>query len=117
MTSIHTSNAYINFKTYANASKHMNMHISNANNQVHELAPPTCVLLLSKNIDPLQILLLLIHVHDCTLISSPPLSSKDNSYLCSFLSPFVINDHKKGPKPHEICHVKINGYHLKLYLL
>ena len=41
-------------------------------------------------------MLLLIHVHDCTLISSPPLSSKDNSYLCSFLSPFVINDHKKG---------------------
>ena len=38
----------------------------------------------------------LIHVHDRTLISSPPLSSKDNSYLCSFLSPFVINDHKKG---------------------
>jgi len=28
----HTSNAYINFKTYANASKHMNMHISNVNN-------------------------------------------------------------------------------------
>ena len=32
----------------------MNMHISNASNQVHELAPPTCVLLLSKNIDPPQ---------------------------------------------------------------
>ena len=30
------------------------MHISNANNKVHELAPPTCVLLLSKNIDPPQ---------------------------------------------------------------
>ena len=43
-----------------------------------------------------RILILLIHVHDRTLISSPPLSSKDNSYLCSFLSPFVINDHKKG---------------------
>ena len=45
---------------------------------------------------PRILILLLIHVHDCTLISSPPLSSKDNSYLCSFLSPFVINDHKKG---------------------
>ena len=43
-----------------------------------------------------SILLLLIHVHDRTLISSPPLSSKDNSYLCSFLSPFVINDHKRA---------------------
>ena len=28
------------------------MHISNATDQVHELAPPTCVLLLSKNFDP-----------------------------------------------------------------
>ena len=34
----------------------MNMHISNANNQVHELAPPTYVLLLSKNFDPSQFL-------------------------------------------------------------
>ena len=42
-----------------------------------------------------RVLILLIHVHDRTLISSPPLSSKDNSYLCAFLSPFVINDHKK----------------------
>ena len=72
----------------------MNMHISNANNQVHELAPPTCVLLLSKNIDPPQ------YCSSWSMfmiaLSSPPLSSKDNSYLCSFLSPFVINDHKKG---------------------
>ena len=43
-----------------------------------------------------RILILLIHVHDRTLISSPPLSSRDNSYLCSFLSPFVINDHKRA---------------------
>ena len=43
-----------------------------------------------------SILLLLIHVHARTLISSPPLSSKDNSYICSFLSPFVIYDHKRG---------------------
>ena len=43
-----------------------------------------------------RILILLIHVHDHTLISSPPLLPKDNSYLCSFLSPFVINDQKKG---------------------
>jgi hypothetical protein len=28
------------------------MHISNATNQVHELASPTCVLLLFKNFDP-----------------------------------------------------------------
>ena len=72
----------------------MNIHISNANNQVHELAPPTCELLLSKNIDPPQ------YCSSWSMfmiaLSSPPLSSKDNSYLCSFLSPFVINDHKKG---------------------
>ena len=43
-----------------------------------------------------SIFLLLIHVHDRTLISFPPLSSKDNSYICSFLSPFVINDHKRA---------------------
>ena len=48
----HTSITYINFKIYANASKHMNMHKSNAINQVYELAPPTSVFLLSKNFDP-----------------------------------------------------------------
>jgi hypothetical protein len=41
-------------KTYANASKHMNMHISNAINQVHELAPPTCVLSLVQEFGPLE---------------------------------------------------------------
>jgi hypothetical protein len=30
----------------------MNMHISNVTDQVHELAPPTHVLILSKNFDP-----------------------------------------------------------------
>jgi hypothetical protein len=40
-----------NFKTYAMQAS-MKMHISNAINQFHELAPPTCVLLLSKNFDP-----------------------------------------------------------------
>ena len=68
----------------------MNMHISNANNQVHELAPPTCVLLLSKNIDPPQycsswsmsMLALSSHLPLCHpriihifVHSSPPLSS------------------------------------------
>jgi hypothetical protein len=43
---------HIKFRTYANASKHMNIHISNATNQGHELVSPTCVLLLFKNFDP-----------------------------------------------------------------
>ena len=74
-----------------NASKHMKMHISNANNQVHELAPPTCVLLLSKNFLSsfiLQCCSLFVHVqllrpHDAF------------TYLCSNFSPFVINFHKR----------------------
>ena len=37
-----------------------------------------------------RILILLIHVHDRTLISSSPLSSKDNSYLCSFLAVRIL---------------------------
>ena len=60
------------------ASKRMNMHISNANNQVHELAPPTCVLLLSivQECWSSSILLPLdpCHVHACTLISLKSLS-------------------------------------------
>ena len=72
------------------------MHISNATNQVHELAPPTCVLLLSKNIDPPQ-------YYSSWSMSMIALSShlplchpRIIHILCSFLPPFVINDHKKG---------------------
>jgi hypothetical protein len=44
----------------------MNMHISNVNNQVHELALPTCVLLLSKNFlsfSILQCCSLFVHIN------------------------------------------------------
>ena len=76
----HTS-MHIKFKNLCNASKRMTMHKSNANKQVHELAPPTCVILLSKNFDPSQFLNV-----------APSLSifmSKSNfpQYLCTSLSP------------------------------
>jgi hypothetical protein len=65
------------------------MHISNANNQVHELDPPTCALLLSKNFDPLTFFNV-----------APSLSmsmSMSNLYFLSLynLFPFVINFHKR----------------------
>ena len=57
--------------------------------KVHELALPTCVLLLSKNFDPSHFLNV-----------APSLSifmSKSNfsQYLCTNLSPFVIHFHKR----------------------
>ena len=67
----------------------MNMHISNANNKVHELAPPTCLLLLSKNFNHfpffnvvpslsifhVQLLLLPMMYLHIFVPTSPPLSS------------------------------------------
>ena len=105
MTSIHhTSIAYINFKTYANASKHMNMHISNANNQVHELAPPTCVLLLSKNFDPP----LFFNVAPSWSMSMLALSSPLYLFVQIFhifvqISPPLSSMTIKGLIPYEIC--------------
>ena len=105
----------------------MNMHKSNAINQVHELAPPTCMLLLSKNFDPplffnvwsssiLQCCSLLIQVHACTLIflSLSNISLSKWTYLYPNFSPFVINDHKRPDTIWNLCHVIINGYHLKI---
>ena len=37
-------------------------------------------------------------------------------YLCPNFSPFVINDHKRPNTIWNLCHVKINGYHLKILL-
>ena len=64
--------------------------------KVHELAPPTCVLLLSKNFDPSQFLnvdpsLSIVHVQ----IQLLPNAFLHISYLCTNLSPFVINFHKR----------------------
>ena len=44
------------------------------------------------------ILLNIAHLDPCPWSHShlPLNHQRDNSYLCSFLSPFVINDHKKG---------------------
>ena len=92
----------------------MNMHISNANNQVHELAPPTCVLLLSKNVDPPQYCSLLIHVMSMLALSSPLYLCPNILYLCPNFSTFVINDHKRPDTIWNLCHMKINGYHLKI---
>jgi hypothetical protein len=66
----------------------MNMHIWNATKQLHELAPPTCVLLLSKNLDP------------SPFFNIAPSLSMSNFYFSSWytfsnFSPFVINFHKR----------------------
>ena len=65
------------------------MHISNAIKQVHELGPPTYVVLLSKKFDPL----IFFNVAPSLFI----FMSKSNcpQYLCTNLSPFVINFHKR----------------------
>ena len=63
----------------------------------------------------LQCCSLLIHVHACTLISLISLCP-NISYLCPNFSPFVINDHKRPNTIWNLCHVKINGYHLKILL-
>ena len=43
----------INLKLMQCKQAHMNKHISNANNQVYELAPPTCVLQILIDLLPL----------------------------------------------------------------
>ena len=90
----------------------MNMHKSNAINQVHEFALPTCVPILSKNFDPP----LFFNVAPSWYMSMLALSSlcPNNSYLCPNFSPFVINYHKRPNTLRNLCHVKINGYHLKI---
>ena len=93
-----------NLKTNANASKHMNMHKSNAINQVHELAPPTCVLLLSKNFDPP----LFFNVAPIWSMSMLALSSPLYLFFLTFhifvqISPPLSSMTIKGPTPYEIC--------------
>jgi hypothetical protein len=94
----HTPHKYaywiLRFMQYA--SKHMNMHISNAINQIHELAPLLVCFSLPKNFT--------LFMHFCSLlimsILSHPLChhiSKDNFISLSNLSPFVINNHKGTP--------------------
>ena len=104
---------HIKFKNLCNASKHMNMHITNAT-KVHELAPPTCVLLLSKNFDPSPLFniapslsmsnyyfspMMHLHIFDPT---SPPLSSIS-------IKGVLLIDTKD-------C-IRVDGWHLNLAFL
>ena len=88
-TSTHHTSMHIKFKNLCNASKHLNMHISNAIKQVHELAPPICVLLLSKNFLSFSIpqcCSLFVNVHVQLLLLCLNLSLK-LSYLCTISPP------------------------------
>jgi len=64
---------------------------------VHELAPPTCVLLMFKNFDPSWSILMLLPLYTCPSLISPPWNISfvvqliPWSYLCSNFSLFVIN--------------------------
>ena len=92
---------HIEFKNLCNASKHMNMHKSNANKQGSwACSPYLCASLLSKNFDPSSFLLMLLPC-PCPSLISPPwniyfvVQLIPWSYLCSNFSPFVINFHKR----------------------
>ena len=82
------------------ASKHMNMHTSNATNQVHELASPSCVLFFVKEFWSYLLPLDYVHVHTNTLsspfvITYPKIISYRQFHIFVHLSPFVINNHKR----------------------
>jgi len=60
--------------------------------KVHELAPPTCVLLLSKNFDPLT----LFNVLQCCPLFVHFVSISPKAFISLYnLSPFVINFYKR----------------------
>ena len=87
------------------------MHKQMHQTSIHELAPPTCVLLLSKNFDPLEFFNLAWNpslsimflpysaelaphkVMNHVFVQIPPYGAISN--LCPKLSPFVINFHKR----------------------
>ena len=75
---------------------HVYAHIKCNQTQVHELAPPTCVLLLSKNFDPSKFL----NVASYLSMSMSNLyffvSNSPKAFISLYdLSPFVINFHKR----------------------
>ena len=79
--------------------------------KVHELAPPTCVLLLSKNFDPSSF----FNVAPSLSMSNFYLSPWCISYLCSNFSPFVINFHKRCASYwYKGLHLGVDGWHLNL---
>ena len=65
----------------------MTMHKSNANKQVHELAPPTCVLLSSKNFYPSHFFnvapSLSMSMSNLYFVSISPKALPKLSYLCT----------------------------------
>ena len=66
----------------------------NAKNEVHELTPPTCVLLLSKNFDPLTFFnvvpTLSMAMSNIYFVSISP-----KTFISLYNLPFVINFHKR----------------------
>ena len=89
---------HIKFKNLCNASKHMNMHISNAIYQSSRACSPTCVLLLSKNFDPsfffnvapsLSMSMSNLYFFELLYLISPPytISISKLSYLCTISPP------------------------------
>ena len=90
----YTTQAWIlKFKTCAMQAKHMKCTFK-CTIQVHELAPPTCVLKILIYPFPFSLLSLYV-IYQVYLYVSPPLwyfSPFFTIYL--FFSPFVINDHK-----------------------
>ena len=89
----YTTQAWIlKFKTCAMQAKHMKCTFK-CTIQVHELAPPTCVLKIL--VDPFPLFISLIYQDIFMFLSlydiSPPFSLF--LLLSLFLSPFVINDH------------------------
>ena len=75
---------------------HEYAHIKCNQTQVYELAPPTCVLLLSKNFDPSQFL----NVASSLSMSMSNLYffvlNSPKAFISLYnLSPFIINFHKK----------------------
>jgi hypothetical protein len=76
------------------AIKHMDMHISNAINQIHELAPPTFVLLFIQVFHSFHAF---FHPLDYVHTVSPPLSSHIQDNFISFpISPPLSSITIKG---------------------
>ena len=98
-------------KTYANASKHMNMHISNATNQsLWACSPYLCASLVRKTLTLLYSSMLL-PLYACPSSTSP---HDAFSYLCSNFFPFVINFHKRCASFDTKDCIGVDGWHLNL---
>jgi hypothetical protein len=99
---------HIEFKNLCNASKHMNMHISNANKQGSwACSPYMCASLIQ------EFWSFLIHLNVAPSLSiSMYKPTSYISYLCTNLSPFVINFHKRYVIPIKSLDTNWKGVHL-----